>query len=108
MSARVGGLLVWFVFPIAAMAVGSVLEFDLLGYIVIPAAILWFSYSWFRGHREQVGDANDLQWLEELAHEHKQGICDHTEMAHSPHTERTRTLFGGYKALGERPPHSQR
>ena len=79
MSARVGGLLVWFVFPIAALAVASVLEFDLLGYIVIPAAILWYPYSWFRGHREQVGDANDLQWLEELAHEHKQGICDHTE-----------------------------
>jgi hypothetical protein len=86
MRRLLGGLVVWFVlFLIAAMAVGSVSEFipttfqDFLGYIVIPAAILWFLYSWFRWHRKQAGAANELEWLEELAHEHKQGIRDHSE-----------------------------
>ena len=49
-----------------------------LGYIVIPLAVLSFLYSWFRWHRKQVGDSNELEWLDELVQEHEKGIRDNS------------------------------
>jgi hypothetical protein len=66
----------------AIVLVGYVLNFvppktrDYLLVIVLPVAVLWFLFSWYRWHRKQVGHANDLEWLDELLKEHLDGIRD--------------------------------
>jgi hypothetical protein len=46
--------------------------------IVLLAGLLYIAFSWFRWCRKRVGDANELEWLDELAEEHLAGSHDHT------------------------------
>jgi hypothetical protein len=109
MKKRLFGLLIWIaLFVIAAMIIGSLLDFlprdvrTWLGYIVILVAILWFLWSWFKWHRKQVGDRNELEWLDELVDEHQRGVKDHSqrlewlvatiEREHQPSSDLTRRL----------------
>jgi hypothetical protein len=79
-------LLLW----IAAIAVAAILIAPVmtmiptnvrgsLAVIVLPSAALYFLYSWWRWHRKQAGDVNELEWLDELAREHEAGTHDHSE-----------------------------
>jgi hypothetical protein len=42
-------------------------------------AVFWFLLSWYRWNRKRVGDINELEYLDELAHEHATGMRDHRE-----------------------------
>lgn len=43
----------------------------------------WFLFSWWRWQRKQTGDANELEYLDDLLQEHLDGVKDHTErLAH--------------------------
>jgi len=67
------------------MIVGTILDFipwDIrryLGYIIIPVAVLWFLWSWFKWHAKQRADQNELDVLEETVQEHKRDRHDNTE-----------------------------
>ncbi len=73
------------VFAVTAMIVGTILDFipwDIrryLGYIIIPVAVLWFLWSWFKWHAKQRADQNELDVLEETVQEHKRDRHDNTE-----------------------------
>jgi hypothetical protein len=51
------------------MTVGQIMNW--LTVIVIIAG--YFVFSWFHRHRENVGHANELEWLDELVQEHLAG-----------------------------------
>ncbi|MGY3445622.1 hypothetical protein [Bradyrhizobium sp. USDA 4473] len=46
--------------------------------LVIGAA--WFLRSWWRWNRKQAGDANELDWLDEIVREHTAGKQDHSKL----------------------------
>ncbi len=50
-----------------------------LGYVIVPVAVLWFLWSWFKWHAKQRGDQNELDVLEETVQEHERGRHDNTE-----------------------------
>jgi hypothetical protein len=52
---------------------------DGLAIFVIPAGILYFLYSWYRWRRQQVGNKNELEWLDELTQENATGTHDHSK-----------------------------
>jgi hypothetical protein len=70
---------------VTAMIVGTLLDFipwdirRFLGYVIVPVAVLWFLWSWLKGHAEQRGDQNQLDVLEETVQEHERGRHDNTE-----------------------------
>jgi hypothetical protein len=70
---------------VTATIVGTLLDFipwDIrrsLGYVVVPVAVLWFLWSWFKWHAKQRGDQNELDCLEEVVQEHERGMRDNTK-----------------------------
>jgi hypothetical protein len=70
-------------FAVTAMLVGSLLSFiptrirEWLGYIIIPVAVLL--YSWFSWHHKRREDQNELDCLEEVVQEHERGIRDNSK-----------------------------
>ena len=44
------------------------------GISIAAICVLYAAYYW---KREEIGDDSELTYLEELAHEHEQGIADH-------------------------------
>jgi hypothetical protein len=47
--------------------------------VLLVTGVLWFLRSWWRWHRKQIGDANELDWLDELVREHVAGKRDHSK-----------------------------
>ena|SRR2546422_11513151 len=80
-----GVFLMLLLFAVTAILVGTLLDFipwdirRLLGYIIIPIAVLWFLYSWFSWHHKQRGDQNELDCLDEVVQEHESGTRDNSE-----------------------------
>jgi hypothetical protein len=86
MTKRLIAVFIWvLVFAVTAMIVGTILDFipwDIrryLGYVIIPVAVLWFLWSWFKWHAKQRADQNELDVLEETVQEHERGRHDNTE-----------------------------
>ena len=80
MTERLIAVFIWVIlFAVTAMIVGAILDFvpwDIrryLGYVIIPVAVLWFLWSWFKWHAKQRGDQNELNVLEETVQEHERG-----------------------------------
>lgn len=46
--------------------------------LVIAAGVVWFSRSFWKWRRKQIGDANELDCLDEIVREHIAGKHDHT------------------------------
>jgi hypothetical protein len=72
-------------FAVTAAIIGTILDFiawdirRFLGYVIVPVAVLWFLWSWFKWHAKQRGDQNELDVLEETVQEHERGRHDNTE-----------------------------
>jgi hypothetical protein len=86
MTRRLVSVVIWvLVFVVTAMIVGTILGFipwgirRYLGYVIVPVAVLWFLWSWFKGHAKRRGDQNELDVLEETVQEHERGRHDNTE-----------------------------
>jgi RsiW-degrading membrane proteinase PrsW (M82 family) len=83
---RLGAIFIWvLLIAVTAMIVGAIFDFvpwDIcryLGYVIVPLAVLWFLWSWFKWHAKQRGDQNELDVLEETVQEHERGRHDDTE-----------------------------
>jgi hypothetical protein len=50
-----------------------------VGYVIVPVAVLWLLWSWFKSHAVQRGDQNELDVLEDTVSEHERGRHDNTE-----------------------------
>jgi hypothetical protein len=72
-------------YAVTAMIVGAILDYvpgnlrRPLGYVLIPVAVLWFLWSWFKWHAKRRADQNLLDCLEETVQEHERGRHDNTE-----------------------------
>jgi hypothetical protein len=72
-------------FAVTALVVGATLGYmpgnirRSLDYVVIPIAVLWFLWSWFKWHGERRANQNLLDVLEETIQEHERGRHDNTE-----------------------------
>jgi hypothetical protein len=47
-------------------------------FFIATPILIWFFWSFCRWRRKHIGDQNELEWLEELMHEHEIGIKDHS------------------------------
>jgi hypothetical protein len=72
-------------FAVAAMIVGTALDYiplsirRSLDYVIVPVAVLWFLWSWFKWYAKRRADQNELDVLEETIQEHERGRHDNTE-----------------------------
>jgi hypothetical protein len=76
---------------------------------VIALGVLWFSRSFWKWRRKQIGDANELDCLDEIVREHTSGRYDHTntirrmihdiEQSHEPSAALARELRRAREAL---------
>ena len=72
-------------FIVTAMIVGTLFDYipwnirRSLGYVIVPLAVLWFLWSWFKWHAQQRGAQNELDALEGTVQEHERGRHDNTE-----------------------------
>lgn len=47
--------------------------------VLIAVALVWLLWSWARWNFQQRGNANELDWLDELVREHQSGKRDRSE-----------------------------
>jgi hypothetical protein len=72
-------------FAVAVMIVGAARDYlpesvgRSLDYVIIPVAVLWFLWSWFKWHARQRGDQNLLDVLAATVQEHESGRHNNTE-----------------------------
>ena len=50
-----------------------------LGYVIVPVAVLWLLWSWFKWQTKWRGDQNELDVLEATVQEHERGGHDNTD-----------------------------
>jgi hypothetical protein len=90
------------------MTVGQIMK--RLTVIVIVAGFIYFVFSWFHRHRKKVGDANELEWLDELVQEHLAGrdqsdrlerLIRTIEKNHEPSSALTVRLANTRRILGQ-------
>ncbi len=86
MARRLGVFVIWLLAFVATIALVSPLMAMIpievrywLALIVVPLVLLYFLYAWYRWHRKRVGDANELEWLDELAQQHAKGTRDNRD-----------------------------
>lgn len=51
----------------------------LLAWLIVAVAIIWFLRSFWRWRLKEAGDANELDWLDQVVREHLAGKQDHSE-----------------------------
>ena len=81
--------------------------------IIVVAGAIWFLRSWRKWNHKQRGDANELDWLDEVVREHVSGRRDHTEIIrraiadierdHAPSPALERDLRRAKEAIGISP-----
>ena len=50
-----------------------------LGYVIVPVAVLWLLWSWFKWQTKRRGDQNELDVLEATVQGHERGGHDNTD-----------------------------
>jgi hypothetical protein len=48
-------------------------------FVIVPVAVVWFLWSWFKWRTKQRGDQNELDVLEETVQEHERGRHDNAD-----------------------------
>jgi|HubBroStandDraft_1064217.scaffolds.fasta_scaffold103271_2 hypothetical protein len=79
----------------------------------VATGLIWFLRSFWRWKTKQVGDANELDWLDEVVREHLAGKQDHSaiirraiediERDHDPSPTLARELRRAREAIGDKP-----
>jgi hypothetical protein len=85
----------------------------LIWVIIVAAGASWFLGSFWRRKTKQVGDANELDWLDEVVREHLAGKRDHSEIIrmaianierdHDRSPTLARELRRAREAIGDKP-----
>jgi hypothetical protein len=79
---------------------------------LLVVGIAWFLTSWRKWNRKQAGDANELDWLDEVVREHVDGKRDNSELIrraiqdierdHDPSPALARDLRRAKDAIGDK------